>query len=179
MIKNNLSKLCVNCKTIKAKEDFYKSSKKIDGYQAYCKKCSNKAKIKHRIVHPQKTDYAAFKKWRENNPERYRELQKKYYKYNPEKSAIKSRKRRALKLNTRHSPYTKQDVLDRYGDLCHICNLSIDLKAPRKVGLPGWEAGLHLEHVVDLSLGGVDSIENVKPAHGICNLRKPKYKSPL
>jgi len=179
MSENNLNKLCIKCKTIKIKKDFYKSSKKIDGYQSYCKKCSNQAKIKHRMLYPQKTDPVAFKKWKESNPERYRELQQKYYKNNPEKSAMRSRKRRALKINALHKSYTKQEILDKYGSLCHICNLGIDLKAPRKIGVLGWEFGLHLEHVVDLALGGIDSIENVKPAHGICNLKKPKVAALL
>jgi 5-methylcytosine-specific restriction endonuclease McrA len=31
-----------------------------------------------------------------------------------------------------------------------------------------------MEHVIDLAIGGPDSLENVKPAHGLCNLKKPK-----
>ena len=65
-----------------------------------------------------------------------------------------------------------QEVLDKYGSKCHICNKEIDLLAPRKVGVNGWEMGLHLDHIVPLSKGGSDDISNVMPSHGLCNLRK-------
>jgi len=31
---------------------------------------------------------------------------------------------------------------------------------------------LHIDHLVPLAKGGSDTLENVRPAHGICNLRK-------
>jgi len=48
----------------------------------------------------------------------------------------------------------------------------IDLNAPRRVGIEGWELGLHLDHVIPLSKGGYDTIDNIRPTHGICNIRK-------
>lgn len=68
--------------------------------------------------------------------------------------------------------YTYQQVLEKYGKSCHICNEAIDLKAPRRCGAEGWEKGLHIDHVVPLSKGGDDTLENVKPSHGYCNLKK-------
>ena len=46
------------------------------------------------------------------------------------------------------------------------------MSAPRKCGLPGWQNGLHIEHVIDLALGGLDTLENVRPSHAVCNLKK-------
>ena len=74
--------------------------------------------------------------------------------------------------NTQPGNYSNQDVLDIYGIVCHICNEEIDLNAPRQVGIPGWEKGLHIDHVYPLSKGGLDTLENVRPSHGQCNIIK-------
>lgn len=66
--------------------------------------------------------------------------------------------------------YRIQDVLDRWGYDCHICKAPINFKAPRQCGDPGWEEGFHLDHVIPLSKGGKDIVENVKPAHAKCNV---------
>lgn len=59
-----------------------------------------------------------------------------------------------------------------YGTTCHLCNEEIDMKAPRKVGEPGWERSYHPDHLIPLSKGGENIIENVRPAHAKCNMRK-------
>jgi len=46
------------------------------------------------------------------------------------------------------------------------------MEAPRTCGVEGWERGLHLDHVIDIQFGGADAIDNVKPAHALCNLKK-------
>ena len=68
--------------------------------------------------------------------------------------------------------YNTDDVLRKWGYDCHICNEPIDFKAPRQCGDPGWERGLHLDHVWPISKGGADVLENVKPAHAKCNVYK-------
>jgi 5-methylcytosine-specific restriction endonuclease McrA len=112
------------------------------------------------------------KEYRKNNPAKFRAKQKKYWAKHPEKAAEFNRKRRADKNSVEHVPYTVQQVLKKYGKNCHICGDLIDLKANRKVGKKGWEKGLHLDHVIPISKGGPDTIENVRPAHGVCNIRK-------
>ena len=39
-------------------------------------------------------------------------------------------------------------------------------------GKPGWQSGLHLDHVVPTSLGGGNTVANVGPTHGFCNISK-------
>jgi 5-methylcytosine-specific restriction endonuclease McrA len=46
------------------------------------------------------------------------------------------------------------------------------MDAPRRIGVPGWSKGLHVEHVIALANGGLHSLDNCRPAHGICNVRK-------
>lgn len=63
-------------------------------------------------------------------------------------------------------------VLETYGSICHLCNEEIDITLPRQAGMPGWENGLQIDHVIPLSKGGDDTLENVRPSHGKCNIRK-------
>lgn len=39
-------KICLSCQAEKPLEDFYKQTKSSDGYQRYCKKCSNRFSAK-------------------------------------------------------------------------------------------------------------------------------------
>lgn len=65
------------------------------------------------------------------------------------------------------------DVLAAWGTDCHICGEPVDLGAPRRAqNGKDWERGLHLDHVMPLAAGGTHTIDNVKPSHAICNLRK-------
>ena len=64
------------------------------------------------------------------------------------------------------------DIVERYGYVCYLCEEEIDLSAPRKIGTPGWERGFHREHVVPLSRGGTNTLDNCRPAHGRCNVSK-------
>lgn len=68
--------------------------------------------------------------------------------------------------------YSDQDVIDTYGTDCHICGEPIDFTAPRQCGKLGWERSFHVDHVIPLSKGGSDTLDNVKPSHGQCNIIK-------
>lgn len=100
------------------------------------------------------------------------ERKKEYSKINKEVSRRGDRKRRALKLQNGFEPYTEQQVLETYGTNCNICNLPVDLTAPRRVGIPGWQNGLHIDHVIPVSKGGPDILSNVRATHGLCNITK-------
>lgn len=112
------------------------------------------------------------KEYRAVNKERISERMSIYSRSHPEVFRRSGNKRKALKLGNGHEPYTEAEILELWGTDCHICGEPIDLEAPRRAGLPGWEQGLHMDHVTALINGGPDTKENVKPAHGICNLRK-------
>jgi 5-methylcytosine-specific restriction endonuclease McrA len=83
--------------------------------------------------------------------------------------AERANRKRALKFGVSTEWYSPQQVLDLYGIDCHICNGPIDLNAPRQCGKPGWEKGLQIDHVMPLSKGGTDTLDNVRPSHGYCN----------
>jgi 5-methylcytosine-specific restriction endonuclease McrA len=111
-------------------------------------------------------------KYRDANKEKISLYKKEYYKNNLEKKRLANYRRRAMKANNGHEPYTEKQVLDFYGTDCHICLSPIDLNASRVSGIGNWEMGLHLDHVIELSMGGPDALNNVKPAHALCNLKK-------
>lgn len=81
-------------------------------------------------------------------------------------------KRRSIISRNGFESYTKQDVIDKWGSDCHVCLRPIDWSKPSHAKYEGWESGGHLDHVVPLSRGGTDTLDNVKPIHALCNLRK-------
>lgn len=180
-------KLCMRCEVEQATTEFYKDNSKPDKLNIYCKSCHKARNAKNK---DKNNEY--WREHRKNNLERRREIARAYYHRNKDKASEYKReyrkankdkakgyenKRRALKLGNGHEKYTTQEMLDKYGDLCYICGKQIDLTAPRKVGADGWELGLHTEHYIDIALGGADTLENVRPSHGKCNLsKKPRGK---
>jgi 5-methylcytosine-specific restriction endonuclease McrA len=116
------------------------------------------------------------KEYHKKNKEAHNAASREYAKNNRDKYNEADRRRRARKLNDGEAysvtPYSELQVLALYGTDCHICNRPVDMSAPRAVGRPGWETGLHIEHVIPLSKGGPDVLENVRPSHGYCNLSK-------
>lgn len=120
------------------------------------------------------TMLAQSKVWYENNKEKVKLAAQKHYQTESyrQKAALKANIRRTRKKNGIYEKYTLEQVIDTYGSLCYICGTNIDLSIPRWVGKKGWQFGLHIDHVIPISKGGADILENVRPSHGICNVRK-------
>ena len=163
----NNNSYCKSCKKEKSKawrqnnKDYYKNyylknKDKIDKYQKNYNEMNPEKHLQNSRVYA-KNNPEYVKSWKINNKEKLRE-------YN--------RKREALKRGNGHEPYTEQDVLLIYGTSCNECKLPINMLAPRQTGLDGWESGLQIDHFVPISKGGPDTLENVRPTHGLCNLRK-------
>lgn len=112
------------------------------------------------------------KRWIERNKEKQREYNRKFHKNNPEYTVERSRRRRATEKGNGAEFYTDQMVIDIYGTICYLCKEQIDMDAPRSTTASGWEMGLHIDHMTSIKNGGPDTLENVRPTHGICNIRK-------
>ena len=180
-------KECIRCNLEQPAIEFYKDKAKQDGLNIYCKSCvrqkrgerrekDNEYWRKHRVEHLEQRRATA-NAYYHRNKEKALEYKREYRKANLEKHAEHENKRRALKAGNGHEKYTTQEMLDKYGVICYICTIEIDLTAPRKVGQQGWEHGLHIDHYIDIALGGADTLENVRPTHGVCNLsKKPRGK---
>jgi hypothetical protein len=152
----------INKEKVKEKQkEYYKTRK--DEYSIYNKEYAKKNREKF---------IKSNTKYREKNKEKISIYRKKYSLKNPEIDRNSNRRKRAIKKQNGFEKYRESDVLSMYGTDCYLCGVEIDLSANRKCGSPGWEYGLHIEHYVDIALGGPDTLENVRPAHAICNIKK-------
>lgn len=147
----NKKLVCSRCKQEKPTFMFYVNKLSSTGFRSECKSCTTN----HKPPADQRRFYSKVRR-----------------KSNPEKYAKYDHRARALRLRALSEQYTVDQVLQKFGNRCHLCGQEIDLSAPRKIGLDGWENGLHLDHVIPLSRGGSDMVDNIRPAHGMCNLRK-------
>ena len=118
------------------------------------------------------------KTWVENNPDKNRVSKREWAKRNPEYNKLKEQRRRARIRNLEYEKFTEEQLLEKYGTCCHICNAEIDLSAPRRTNQTGWEKGLHIDHVVPIVCGGGTVLDNVRPSHGLCNVRKSSKPMP-
>lgn len=109
--------------------------------------------------------------WRVD-PVAQKERRKEYLRHwattNRHKISEKQARRRARKLA--RGPVEEIDrevVVTRDGAVCYLCQEPIDLS------LSGWHPmGLTLDHVIPLSRGGSHTLNNLKPTHRACNVRK-------
>jgi 5-methylcytosine-specific restriction endonuclease McrA len=163
-------KHCVN-KTEKCQPCKDAHKKYLDDYSV---KNKEDMLIKRRILYAKNAENNRDKrkKYYALNSEKEKAYQRKHKKENPHLKRESERRRRANRFSNGFEYYKESEVLNLYGPICHICNVDIDLFAPRLAGASGWEVGLHIDHVVPLSKGGSDTLDNVRPAHGSCNVKK-------
>ena len=58
-------------------------------------------------------------------------------------------------------------IIERDGNVCHLCNSEIDLSIARNSRF-----GATIDHVIPVSKGGEDTLDNMRLAHWICNIKK-------
>jgi len=129
-----------------------------------CQPCKDANALRRKEYYSANTDkiYEINRRWANKNPEKIKEYSRRM-----------ASKRKAQKKNNGYSPYTDQQVFDLYGTDCHICQTPIDFNAPRQAYIAdGWELGLQLDHLIPLSKGGPDTLENIRPSHALCNMKK-------
>ena len=144
----------------------------IDGKNnSYCKKCDAARNRRYYEANKEKENARRHKYYRENK-EFAKGFIKAWRDNNPEKVRASSHRRRAREKNAITDGWTESQVMELYGDNCHICGEKIDLSASRWAGRGDWERGLQFDHVIPLSKGGTDTIDNIRPSHGLCNIVK-------
>ena len=102
---------------------------------------------------------AANQRYRENNREKRRETYRKWAAANPDKRLALDRKRRARKAGAEGEFTT-----DEFAALCELFE--------NRCAYCDTDAKLTADHVVPLSKGGSDHIENILPACQPCNSSK-------
>jgi hypothetical protein len=76
------------------------------------------------------------------------------------------------KATPRQRHEIRQILLKRDGMNCYLCDVPVNFRAPYIQGQEGWEWFPHLEHVIPVSKGGTDELDNIKLAHAKCNRDK-------
>lgn len=160
---------------------------KTGSHASYCKSCNSKRVVDWKRANREKynsymRDYPRKKKQNKKNKSRKPLTDKQKEAANRYKSKWRSenldkcreydRRRRVNKLKNGYEKYTEVQVLSKYGSNCYICKNPINLEARRATGSSGWELSLHIDHVIPISKGGEDTIDNVRPSHALCNLKK-------
>jgi UDP-N-acetylglucosamine 4,6-dehydratase len=196
-----MKKVCSKCKQEKDFSEFHKSKKHKDGLFYSCKGCElmrgkgyykeNKKIINnnHKKYYLKNKDIIKkrHKKYLKENKEKRKILMQNYYQNNkkemgekrkiwlnnnPEKIREMSRRRRNLKLNAKgsHTEQEWQDKKKEYNYRCAYCGIHENILQDKYKDKKFWQ--LHEEHIVALTLGGSDYINNIIPACVSCNSSK-------
>ncbi len=185
-----LGKTCKRCRVWKLFEEFYKNRSRADGLNEYCKPCwsvlSNESRQRHlearrkkarewaRETYPEKREerlqrardwYAKsggvdwHRQWRADNPDRVRALRKARYLADPQKRLAESKHRLAMRRGAEgsHTQAEWEALCDACGGVCLAC---------------GEAKPLTRDHVIPLTKGGGDGIDNIQPLCMTCNARK-------
>lgn len=158
-----LDKIPITLKSIKCLVDEkYKSSSANRKFNCKCDNCRKWNTLRNF--------------YRKNTKKEYRESQlqstRKWKSNNLDSGRRNESRRRSLKKKNGFSIYTETQVLELYGSNCYLCGKGIDMTASRLAGRGKWEYGLNIDHVIPISKGGPDTIENVRPSHVLCNIKK-------
>lgn len=105
-------------------------------------------------------DRERISRWRDENPEKWKEQQEQALKLEEERGYPNAAKRRALRYSAFVEHVDRQTLYELCGGCCGLC------------GDPVLYRDMTIDHIIPLSRGGVHSYENVQIAHGVCNRRK-------
>ena len=182
-------KICPRCKEAKSLGEFPISKRHRFGRKSPCKKCGRNIAREYRKTdrwHKWRKDYynrnieverkrardyrrAHIEKFRERDnkrrekdPERNRRVAKEWRQAFPERYKALAHNRRARELNAggRFSESEWRMVMQKYGSKCLCCGRSVP------------EINLTPDHVIPLSRGGSNSIDNIQPLCFMCNRKK-------
>jgi 5-methylcytosine-specific restriction endonuclease McrA len=110
-------------------------------------------------------EYAAYlRQYNQDNAERLHAYHTEYNRQHPDLVKEAGHRYRTRKRGGEVVPYKRQDIIDRDKQICQICF------APEVVPLDD----LHIDHIVQIADGGSDAPDNVRVAHSLCNLSRPK-----
>lgn len=185
-------KTCTKCECTKILSvAFFHYRSDSDSWRNNCKACHQVAKKLYRQRNPEvvsemkRQSYfrnrdkalATMKKYQEENKESLAEYRRARYAENPRffldrwnenrkkhraRVAATNRKWKALKRNAEHEPYSESDLNNLWydqGGSCAYCRTPLF-------------AYYHIDHVLPLSRGGPDKLENLALSCPTCNMRK-------
>ena len=173
-------KKCSTCGDVKpaTKKYFYARRASSDGLAYSCKDCARqhayksfkkrkkKQKAKERYEQNREEHIERSKKnYHENKEERLKQ-QKEYREKNQEVFRNADKRRRERIKESGGPDYTREEVIERDSvegvPLCQLC------------GIPIINEELQIDHIVPLSSGGQDTMDNVRVTCKPCNQTRPK-----
>lgn len=179
-------KRCGRCGHAKKFYLFNKNSASKTHTSGNCKECQKSTASKSYKNTKQRRNY---RKYYQENKEIKQKHARVYYENNKETIKVKHQaylatkggkkvmmkahaKRRTLLATNKGIPFTRQMVIERDGvflglasPVCYLCEKPIE-------DVSG--ASLHIDHIVPVTIGGLDCITNVACTHHLCNLKREK-----
>src|SRR5215210_523590 len=147
------SKNCKDCGELKTLDEFYRHPGMKDGRLNICKEC----KKAYQLSRPYDKEYERQRNQKGERKEFLAANLKRWRRENPQKMAVELARRRAHKLNA-EGDFTVEEfepLCEKYGNACLRCGDRDALLTP--------------DHVIPLSLGGSNRIENIQPLCLSCN----------
>lgn len=152
-------KKCSYCKEIKSSSEFGTDKRKTDGLQSQCRKCQNLI-LRTKYYDRKKKSKEA---WKAKNIDKVREQDKarmrQWAKDNPGRHRANCERHHGLELAA-EGPYTGdqwQTLLSLCDNKCLKCGTIEDIEA---------------DHIIPLSKGGSNTIDNIQPLCKSCNCSK-------
>jgi len=156
-------KICRSCKSEKDKAYYQANKEKIKKQvKKYAKENSEKIKEYHK---KKRQRYKENSEWLEKRRETCREWARQHRKNNPEKARQSGRKaakeRRARIAAALTEPWTHEEIAASGTGFCPYCK--------KWIGLIYDSTVMHVDHIIPLSRGGNDTIENLETVCCECN----------
>jgi 5-methylcytosine-specific restriction endonuclease McrA len=169
-----MQKQCSKCKELKDVSQFHKWRYSNDGYKYECKECRKKETATYRDKHSEaiktrKHNYRALNKDKirlgnkryfqqayYQDKDRFREQVRSWRRRNPDKRLIQCKRRHAHRKGAtgKHTAKEWRLLCQKYNYQCLRC---------------GRQKPLTEDHIIPLSKGGADSIDNIQPLCVSCN----------
>jgi 5-methylcytosine-specific restriction endonuclease McrA len=145
------TKKCICCKTTKPRAEFTKNRNKPDGLGSYCKPCH---RAKDKLYRARRSQESKAARWARENT-----LAKRL------RDRIRLQKLRTGDPGNPHHLTGQQwkDLNDHYGHIC-LCCKTHESDTPQRT--------LTIDHIIPISKGGKNTIDNVQPLCLSCNAKK-------
>lgn len=167
-------KICNTCNMEKSLIDFYDDSRFSDGKYRNCKSCHHSFTVDWQKSNPIQTsiiDSRSKYKRRENiriyniqyrleNREYFKDKWQEWYLQNYERAKQKSRNRRAMERQVGGTISTEDwlNLVNEFNSCCAYCGK--------------YDKNITQDHIIPISRGGSNTIENILPACWLCNCKK-------
>lgn len=179
------TKQCGRCETVKPVTDFRRVSPSRPRLHTFCNECKQDLLRAWRKANPdrprERDKNAAYQRanrekikvkhqeWCDENREKRRASNAKYARtpIGRSKKAAATQRRIAKRKGNLSIPYSRQEVFERDEGICGICSCPIDWSLSGRDPM-----GFTVDHVTPVSIGGTDTIDNVRSAHNRCNAKR-------